>query len=85
MRIISQNGRRDLPYEGSKIIVERREEDAYGDEWAGEKEWRVIADYPTDQFLLASFDTEEEAKDLLLAIAKGFKHNYQIFYCGEKE
>ena len=83
MRIISQNGRVDIKYEDISVHVESKES---FDKFVSEK-WILLLGRTSNgnDFLLGSFDTLEEAKAMLLAIAKGWRHNYQIFYCSEKE
>ena len=88
MRIISQNGCLDIPYDGARIHV--RENDAFGEDYSypDAKEWVVEATYRADddnQFMLATYDTEEESKDLLISIAKSWMRNYPIFFCNDRK
>lgn len=86
MRIISQNGHLDLPYDGARIQV--RENCELGEDYAylEAKKWIVEVTYrdEEDQFMIATYDTEEDAKDLLVSLAKSWMRNYPIFFCSER-
>lgn len=87
MRIISQSGRNDVQYDITHLHVVNKTKvhDFIDDD--DENEWLLLAECVCmdSTIKLASFDTEEEAKRMLMDIAHGWKHNYPIFYCGEKE
>ena len=77
MRIISQNGEVDIPYEGSILLLDEK----YNGSW-----W-LSAKFPgePDEYILGDFDTKEDAKAMIISIAKSWMRNYPIFYCTKEE
>ena len=82
MRIISQNGRVDLKYDDAIIYAE---EQSQQHPIPNEKQFLLRCMCSGTDLVLGSYDTLEEAKSVLLSIAKGYRHNYQTFFLSEKE
>lgn len=81
MRIISQNGEVDVPYEGAILLLNEKTNASgiYG--------FYLSAKYPgeDDEYIIADFDTREEGKAMIVSIAKSWMRNYPIFYCTKEE
>jgi len=76
MRIISQNGRYDIPYERAVLRVYQKEYSS---------KYLILADVNHETYEMAELLDEEEAKAKLLEIARGWRRNFNIFYLGDKE
>lgn len=81
MRIISQNGELDIPYENARILL-NEETNA-----SGICGFYLTAEYPGEdnEYILGHYDTREEGKAMIVSIAKSWMRNYPIFYCTKEE